>query len=215
MRIAHFADMHLRGKSRFDENRCAIEKFIENIERDNVDHVLVAGDLYHTKTQGITPEYIDFMCWWMSSVASVAPLHLVLGNHDVALTNPSRQDAISPIVNAMQHPNVHLYKHSGVYQFDVGFNLGVFSLVDKENWENVKPVPGDTNIACYHGPVIGAVTDTNWVVTDGMTVDFFQQGGWDIVMLGDLHMHQSLAWREVEIDLSEDELVSDSDAILC
>ena len=135
-------------------------------------------------------------------MAEVADVHITLGNHDFNLMNKARQDAISPIVEALGNPRIHLYKASGTYEIVPGYVLGVFSLFDPENWDSVKPVPDKVNIACYHGPVAGAMTESEWLVDEeGITVDFFK--AWDFVFLGDIHKFQFLAARPTELTIDE------------
>jgi DNA repair exonuclease SbcCD nuclease subunit len=204
VRIAHIADIHWRGLSRHDEYREVFEAFARDAAVRKVDHIFVGGDIFHTKTTGLSPEYIEQMTWWLNTLAETAPLHLMLGNHDGNLTNLNRQDAISPIVKTLNNPRVHLYKYSGVYQFDQDINWCMFSLFDEENWDDVKPVPGQTNIACFHGAVAGAKTETDWELEGGLSLDFFRD--YDFVMLGDIHRTQYLDFKPVELIIDEDDL---------
>jgi len=193
MRIAHIADIHWRGLSRHDEYREVFSAFVESCHVNKVDHIFVGGDIFHTKTIGISPEFIEQISWWLNSLSRVAPTHLILGNHDGNLVNSSRQDAISPIVSALNNPNIHLYKKSGTYQFAPGYNWCVFSLFDEDGWSTVAPVPGSFNIACYHGSVLGSVTETGWDIKEGLAVDFFDK--FDITLLGDIHRRQVLSYK--------------------
>lgn len=203
MRIAHIADVHIRGLSRHDEIRTVFSALVEDIKARDVEHLFIGGDIFHTKTTGITPEYIDLMTWWLTTLASVSFVHMTLGNHDGNLTNMSRQDAVTPIANALNNPRIKIYKSSGVYQFAPGFNWCVFSLFDSD-WSKVKPVQGDINIACYHGPVWGAVTETDWEVKEGLKIDDFKD--YDFCFLGDIHKMQFLDMRPVEIEIDEEDL---------
>ena len=137
-------------------------------------------------------------------MSEVAEVHITLGNHDGNLVNMSRQDAITPIVEALNNSRVHLYKKSGVYEFAPGYNFCVFSLFDEDGWENVKPVPGMYNIACFHGSVWGARTESDWLLKDGLPIDFFN--AYDLVFLGDIHRFQYLGYRDVELEVDESEL---------
>jgi hypothetical protein len=204
MKIAHIADVHLRALQRHDEYHEVFTTFISNCKETNVDHIFVGGDIGHTKTTGISPEYIDFMRWWLNAMSEVAVVHLTLGNHDLNLSNMSRQDAVSPIVETLNNSRVILYKNSGMYEFTEGYVWCVFSLADQENWDKVKPVPGKVNIACYHGPVWGAKTESDWLIEDGLTVDFFKD--YDLCFLGDIHKLQYLDYREYEIEIDEQDL---------
>ncbi len=195
-RIGHLADIHVRGLSRHDEIRTVVSAFCEDGKRRKIDHIVIAGDLYHTKCHGMTAEYIDLMTWMFRSMAEVAPVHITLGNHDGVLANFSRQDAISPIVDAIADPRIKLYKKSGVYQIQPCVNLCVYSLFDKEGWDAVEPVAGDYNVAVYHGSVAGAVTEEGWILKHDVTVAFFEEKGYDLCLLGDIHKQQYLGYRE-------------------
>lgn len=198
MKIAHFADLHVRGLTRHDEVRIVIEAFCDSARKQNVDAIVFCGDFWHSKTSGLTPEAVELMTWIFRSLVAVAPTYVTLGNHDGALTNLTRQDAISPIIKAINDPNIVLCKESGVYSIEPGVNLCVYSLFDKENWDKVKPVVGEYNIAVYHGAVAGSVSEDGWVLKPDTTVQFFEEQGYDLVMLGDIHKHQFLGYKEFE-----------------
>jgi DNA repair exonuclease SbcCD nuclease subunit len=204
LRIAHTADIHIRSLSRHEEYREVFTQFIKDCKKSKVDHIFVGGDIFHTKTSGISPEYIDFLTWWLEAMSKVAPVHLTLGNHDGNLVNLSRQDAVSPIVAALDNPRIHLYKKSGMYEFHPGYVWCIYSLFDEEGWKDVKPVDGKVNIACYHGPVRGSKTETGWEIEDGLMIDFFKD--YALVLLGDIHKMQFLDFKEIEIEIDEDEL---------
>lgn len=193
MKIAHIADIHWRGMTRHAEYRKSFEDFIENVKDKNVDMIFVGGDIFHTKTSGISPEYIDIITWWFDALAKVAPVHVILGNHDGNLVNLSRQDAISPILSALHSDRIFLYKKSGTYPLRDGVNLCVMSVFDLESWKDVKPVEGDINIACYHGPIKGATNDDGWAFDSDLGVDDFKS--YDFVLLGDIHTQQYLGYR--------------------
>jgi len=203
-KIAHIADLHIRGLTRHEEMRVCFERFYEKCRTEKVDFIFIGGDIFHTKTRGITPEFIDWMNWWLTSMSQIAPVHMILGNHDGNLSNVDRQDAISPIVAALALPNVFLYKKSGVYEFAPGWNWCVFSLFDEEGWETVKPVKGAINIACFHGAIRGAVTDMNFEFEGDTTAAYFKD--YDFVMLGDIHRFQFLDIREYETIIDEKDL---------
>jgi hypothetical protein len=204
LRIAHTADIHIRSLSRHSEYVEVFTAFAQQCKAKRVQHIFIAGDIFHTKTAGMSPECIDFMHWWFTELASVCDVHLMLGNHDLNCQNLTRQDAISPIITALANPRIHLYKKSGTYEFAPGYVWGIFSMFDEENWDNVKPVPGKVNIACYHGPVWGAHTETDWLIEEGITVDYFK--AWDFCMLGDIHRTQYLAGRPVEIEIDSSDI---------
>lgn len=197
-RIAHLADIHVRGLSRHDEMRATIEEFCESARAQKVDCIVIAGDIWHTKTTGMSPEAIELLTWMFRSMADVAPLHVTLGNHDGALTNLSRQDAISPIVTAIADDRIKLYKSSGCYMISPDVALCVYSLFDQDSWDDVKPVDGKYNVAVYHGPVAGAQSETGWELEAPVNVKWFDDKGYDVVLLGDIHHQQYLGYREYD-----------------
>ena len=81
--IAHLADVHIRGIQRHDETRHVFKSFINDCKARQIDHIFIAGDIFHTKTSGITPEYIDLMTELFKELSScVKGVHVTLGNHD-------------------------------------------------------------------------------------------------------------------------------------
>ena len=195
MKIVHISDIHWRGLSRHDEYRSSFNYFFEDIKKKNPDIIYVGGDIVHSKTHGISPELIENITWWFSSLASIAPTHVILGNHDGLILNKDRQDAITPIIEAMSNPNIFLYKKSGVYSFAKNkagqlYNWCVLSCFDEENWKNVNPDPGAINICLFHGSVEKSKTDSNWVLDGEISLEELQK--FDFGLLGDIHKMQYL-----------------------
>ena len=190
-KCVHISDIHFRGLTRHDEYRESFTHFFEIAKGLKPDVIFVGGDIVHSKTQGISPELIDILNWWFTGLAEICPTHIILGNHDGLMLNKDRQDAISPIITALNNPNLFLYKKSGTYPTGVpGYNWGVFSCFDIDGWENVKPVPGEINIATFHGGVEGSMTDINWNIEGEVDVGFFKD--WEFTFLGDIHKLQYL-----------------------
>ena len=192
MKAFHISDIHFRGLSRHAEYRHCFEQLFAIARKEKPDLFFLGGDIVHSKTQGITPELIEILTWCLETMAEIAPVHIILGNHDGLILNKSRQDAITPIVNAIGNDRIHLYKQSGVYPAGIpGFNWCVFSCFDEDGWEHVRPVPGDVNIACFHGAVRGSLTDTDWKIEGEVTTAFFDD--YDYTFLGDIHKRQNVA----------------------
>ena len=190
-KIAHISDIHFRSLKRHNEYKSVFNRLFEKLSIEKVDMIFIGGDIVHSKTQGITPEIIDLLNWWFTSLASIAPTHIILGNHDGLILNKDRQDAISPIVKALNNPNIHLYKKSGVYSSGINnINWCVFSCFDEDNWKNVEPLKDGINIACFHGGVYRSLTDTNWTIEGEVNVSMFKD--FDFGFLGDIHKYQYL-----------------------
>ena len=191
MKIAHFADVHFRGLSRHDEYRKVFSQAFNKLRSLKPDVIYVGGDIVHSKTQGITPELIDILTWWFTSLAEIAPVDVILGNHDGLLLNKDRQDAITPVITALNNARIRLFKQSGCYEAPVnGFKWCVFSPFDEEGWKDIKRDPDSINIALYHGPVRGAKSDSDYDLDGHVTIDLFEK--FDFGLFGDIHKRQYL-----------------------
>ena len=185
MKFAHIADTHIRNLKYHYEYRAVFEKLYEHLRAEKVDYIIHCGDIAHTKTQ-ISPEFVEMCAKFLGNLADIAPTYVILGNHDGNLKNSSRQDALSPIAEALDHKNLHLLKNSGETELKDGFTLNVLSVFDTDNW--VKPTPSDNriNIALYHGSVSGCQTDTGWTMDYGENdISIFDDH--DYAFLGDIH----------------------------
>jgi len=190
MKILHIADVHWRGLSRHQEYVLAFKDMFKQAKELEPDIIYVGGDIVHSKTQGISPELIENLCWWFNGLATIAPTHVILGNHDGLILNKDRQDAITPIIEALDNPNIHLYKYSGTYEFAAGFEWCVLSCFDEENFHRAKPKKENVSIALYHGAVRGSLTDADWQLAGESDLDLFKS--YDFAMLGDIHKRQFL-----------------------
>jgi DNA repair exonuclease SbcCD ATPase subunit len=190
-KCAHISDIHWRGLKRHDEYKKVFKLLFEKLRGLELDAIFIGGDIVHSKTQGISPEIIESLTWWFESLAEIAPTHVILGNHDGLILNEDRQDAITPILSAINNPDIFLYKKSGTYPIGIeGFNWCVFSCFDEKGWKDVKPVDNEINIACFHGSVLGSKTDTDWELEGEVNLSFFDD--YDFSFLGDIHKVQYL-----------------------
>ena len=133
MKFAHIADTHIRNLRFHYEYSEVFEQLYQSIRDNNVDYIIHCGDIAHTKTQ-ISPEFVDMATRFFANLAEIAPLYIILGNHDGNLTNSNREDAISPIIRAMNNKNIFLLKNAGETKIDENFCLNVLSVFDEENW---------------------------------------------------------------------------------
>lgn len=184
MRLAHIADTHIKNLKYHYEYKIVFDKLYDILRKEKVDYIIHCGDIAHTKTQ-ISPEFVEMCTNFFRSLADIAPTYIILGNHDGNLKNSSRQDALTPIADALNHPRLHMLKKSGEVPLRGNVTLNVLSVFDEEGW--VEPSdPGRINIALYHGSVSGVVTDTGWVMDHGdHPIEIFQ--GHDYGFLGDIH----------------------------
>jgi len=184
MKFAHIADTHIKNLKYHYEYKEVFKQLYQMLRDEKVDYIIHCGDIAHTKTQ-LSPEFIDLCSHFLSELAAIAPTYIILGNHDGNLKNSNRQDAITPIVEALSHPNLFLLKNSGEESLNGDFSLNVLSVFDRDNWA----VPSDNrkiNIALYHGAISNSRTDLGWVMEHGEDdISIFE--GHDFAFLGDIH----------------------------
>jgi len=187
--FAHISDTHIRNLKYHEEYRIVFKQIYDQLHRDQPDYIIHTGDMAHTKTQ-LSPEYFELTSEFLKNLADIAPTYIILGNHDGNLKNENRQDAITPIIEALQHPNLHLLKDSGETQLTDSVCLNVLSVFDRENWVS----PSDksmVNIALYHGAIMGCKINDGWALENGEDeIDIFKD--FDFAMLGDIHRTQYL-----------------------
>ena len=185
MRFAHIADTHIKNLKYHFEYRKVFQQLYEKLRSEKVDYIVHCGDIAHTKTQ-LSPEYFELCSNFLSELSSIAPTYVILGNHDGNLKNSSRQDAITPIVEALDSPNLFLLKNSGEAKINGGFTFNVLSVFDRDNWVVGASDPDAINIALYHGAISNSCTDLGWVMEHGEDdLSIFEDH--DFAFLGDIH----------------------------
>ena len=184
MKIAHISDVHIRNYRYHKEYQQVFENLYKKLEELKPDIIVNTGDTAHTKLN-LSPSYFDMAAKMSKRLGDIAPYHMILGNHDLNLRNLARVDAITPVIEALGHPNIFLHKNTA--QVDVGGDcvLNVLSIIDPENWE---PPHNENkiNIALYHGCVSGVTTDAGFVLSHG-DISLSELMGYDYVLLGDIH----------------------------
>ncbi len=192
--IAHISDIHIRLFKRHDEYRSVFSKLYKDLtlwaSQYKTGLIVLSGDIVHSKTD-MSPEMIAVTSEFLQTISAIAKTIIIAGNHDCNLSNNTRMDALTPIIDNINSENLLYFKNSGVYQVDdVGF--GVYSILgDPANWPSVNDVKGTYKIALYHGPVISAKTDVGYTI-NSHAINLNKFDGYDIVMLGDIHKHQTL-----------------------
>ena len=192
-KIYHIADVHIRNLKRHKEYIEVFERLYEYIKTTKTDDsvIVLCGDIVHAKTD-MTPEVIEMTQTFLTKLADMLPTLLIPGNHDANLNNPSRLDALSPIVNALKHTNLHYLKNDGVWSMG-GISFS-HSSVFGESKEIIpsEEVSGDYKIALYHAPVDKVKTEYGFEIENkNVNVESFD--GYDLVLLGDIHVpNQSL-----------------------
>ena len=190
-KILHVADIHIRNYKRHKEYRQVFRKLYKAAKALPENSIIyLAGDIVHTKTD-ISPELVSIVSEFLNRLASIRPTVVIAGNHDANLNNPSRLDALSPIIENLANDNLYYLRDSGIYTFaDVDFI--VYSILEQpDTWPSPKDSLSNNKIGLFHGAVNNSKTDAGYTVRDeNLPLKTFD--GCDMVMLGDIHKFQYL-----------------------
>lgn len=195
--IIHLADIHIRLTKRHDEYKEVFSRVYKKVEESEpTTLVCILGDIVHSKTD-LTPECVQMVKDFLFNISNIRETILVAGNHDTNLSNKNRLDSLTPIVEALNHPNLHYLKKSGLYGIgDICFNN--YSIFDTTDCYVLgKDIPQIYRnqyqhfISLFHGAVDNAITDIGFrIVNKSIPISLFDNH--DIVLLGDIHMKQDL-----------------------
>ena len=193
-KVIHVSDVHIRLFKRHREYREVFEELYSQVSTliNAVEEsiILVTGDILHAKTD-LSPEMVALASEFLRKLADISPTLVMVGNHDLNLSNSYRLDSLSPIIQNIAHPNLYYLKDSGVYTV-ADTDFAVYSLIgERKDWPTVGQCKGPNRVALLHAPVNDAKTDTGYTITS-RHVDVSTFNGYHMVMLGDIHKHQVL-----------------------
>ena len=97
MKILHTSDWHLGKKlerfSRVDEQKNVMEEIVRIADEENVDAILIAGDLFDTGNPPVEAVELYYRTLIQLSKKGVRPVIAIAGNHD----SPERIEAPDPL----------------------------------------------------------------------------------------------------------------------
>tara|TARA_R100000030_G_scaffold10392_1_gene7056 strand:+ start:3747 stop:6902 length:3156 start_codon:yes stop_codon:yes gene_type:complete len=192
--IHHISDIQIRNLKRHKEYEEVFERTYEEV-RKNKDNAVayIGGDIAHSKTD-MSPELVDQLSRLFKNLADIVPTIIIAGNHDCNLNNLSRLDVLTPIVNNLNHPNLHYLKDSGAYKCADTTFVVWDCWTDETDFIEAKDVEGDTKVVLFHGTVDRAETDLGFHLPSDVHIDKFK--GYDLGLLGDIHKRQHLNKEE-------------------
>lgn len=202
--IFHLSDIHVpKAHKRHLEYKSVFHRVyskMDEIRRGKSCLIVICGDILHNK-DSLSSEQIMLTRQFLEQLSRRGTTILIAGNHDMNISNKSRLDSLTPIVNGL---NVNYLSKSGVYEFGnflVIVNSMVHSHYDEECDEVVyedsvfirnndiseEVKDGKTTICLYHGMLEYEIYSDHPNV---LTKKDFE--GHDYVMLGDIHTHTFL-----------------------
>lgn len=208
-RIAQLSDIHIRFGSRHEEYATVFERVLEDLWRIKPRRIVLTGDLFHIKVT-MSPLALELAGEFIKSLAQIAPVDIILGNHDLNLSVLAQGDAITPIIKLLDaghiitkehigkplpfvegRNNVYFFKESGFYEVDEEIVYGVYSCIDNEVLTLTEKQPGKKYIALYHAPIYGCRGDNGYEMRSDSLIRISTFNNFDMVMMGDIHEFQT------------------------
>ena len=193
MVIAHLSDIHIRKTRRHKEYKVVLENLVSSLESLTVDRIVIAGDLLHNKTD-LSPEAVQLASHYLDALSDIAPIDLILGNHDCVINQHNRLDSLSPIIELLQSRGkpIVLYNDSEMVEVSDDLVYGIFAQQHtKHQWPiEFERKEGKKYVALYHGPVDGSRTSASYRIDSDVDKSVFRN--YDFGMLGDIHSRQAM-----------------------
>ena len=149
-KIFHVSDIHIRTLKRHTEYKEVFQNMFDYINSNATKNsvAVVTGDIVHSKLD-MSPELIQMLVNFFNGFT--IPTIVILGNHDMNLNNMYRIDAVSPILDVINNPNIHFIKHNGLFEF--GGITWNHMAVDKTPADYIRAKDFDATykIALHHG----------------------------------------------------------------
>jgi len=213
--IYHISDIHIRLHDRIDEYEKVFDTFytqLENCEHPESSIVVITGDIVHNKAH-LSPELILCVRNMFESLASLLPTFIIMGNHDVNMTNEQRIDSLTALLDNLEYMNnIYYMKDQGIYLYrnlqfvvssflnnakqivsinDVINRLTEYNENNENNTYNVHNVHNKHThytIGLYHGLINNTRTYTHTIESCNVNIKDFD--GYDLFLLGDNHLQQ-------------------------
>lgn len=210
--IFHLSDIHIRVgddsiQSRFHQYSTVfanLRKYLQNHDAvlNQSALAVVTGDIFHSKTK-LDSFAVSLFNSFTSSISSLLPLLIIIGNHDIRVDRPDTPDFISALLSSGTYDNVYFLNKSTHY---IAGNIG-FGLVRVEDVllhgtssgkliDELPPFPDpklfppsiDKTAALFHGTIRSCTLQNYSSDLNGIPIDWFR--GYNYALLGDIHLQQ-------------------------
>jgi len=118
MLVGHISDVHIRLLKRHREYKEVFENLYKSLVENEVDRIVLVGDIFHNKVN-LSPEAISLGKDFFDTLVGIAPLDIIIGNHDCIVNQPNRLDVITAITDMYdekQSSNIPtVYNKSGIF----------------------------------------------------------------------------------------------------
>lgn len=202
--IAHLSDLHLgysSGRKKIDENGFNVREndgylayniAVDQIIKEKVNCVLIAGDMFHSPRPKNHTILIAQEGLRRLAEANI-PVYIIAGNHDatdVRAEVPSSKLLNEPMSKIFSYSEPYVVKeiHPGIYMHFISHHA--FIEQDK-TMTNVKPIEGAVNLLASHGSCydtnMGIILRTPNEPREVIIPQSIMDLNWDYTFLGHIH----------------------------
>jgi len=206
IRIAHLADIHIESHRRA-EYAAIFAKLYESLRAEKPTLIVVVGDIFDEK-RAATALNLQDVSGFLVSLANIAPLVLIPGNHDVNCRQPGSLDLLTPLLahhNELQPPRCTFWRDSGVYEaHGIVWTVvatdapQVLSADAEEAFVAEKGLEQAPRICLFHEVVGGALLSNGTVIQSEEKAPKLAKNGfgrYDLALGGHIHLRQRFAPR--------------------
>lgn len=190
IKIAHFADVHIRNIERHEEYIDVFDKIYKKLIELQPDRIVISGDLFESFIE-ISNEAKIIAGQFLNSLSKISNVIITRGNHDIRKKNTNRVDSVETVIKLINNSNINYYNKTDFYNDD---NLVwvVYDHIDKYNdpWLNKTKDNNKIYIGLFHDPIQNSSTDTGQVFNNTKLKDINYFKNNDFLLLGDIHKRQ-------------------------
>jgi DNA repair exonuclease SbcCD ATPase subunit/predicted MPP superfamily phosphohydrolase len=223
--IYHISDIHIHLYKRhneykevftllFNELKSCKEKLklAEDKNKNLPIITVITGDILHCKSD-LSPECVDLTYQFIKELASIMPVIIIPGNHDINMNNKERMDSLTPIIADLPdiYPIYYLSNtgiwifnnlviaHSSIYDYKIIKRSDLDTILAANEHKFTKTAEKNLRfINLFHGRINGVelfngITLTGEIdKTTNKTITMSAFDGYDLSLFGDVHRHHFL-----------------------
>lgn len=194
IKIAHFADVHIRNNERHEEYNIVFNRIYEKLKILKPDIITIVGDLFENFIE-ISNEGKVIASDFLNNLSKLTnEIIIVPGNHDLRKKNLNRINSVETIVNLINNPKIRYFGESNFFDdklYDIVWVNHSHLEKDINPWKDIQHERNldKIYIDLFHDPVLGC---SNYLgkIFDDPKYRSIQDFEGDYVMLGDIHKRQ-------------------------
>ncbi len=191
-RIAHLGDIHIFNDiSKHNDLKEALGKTIESLKNQNIDRIIIAGDLFHNFIK-VNNEAKALAGWFLRECSEISDIIITVGNHDLSIKTKEKLDSIKVVVDLLNSARIKYLNDTGFYE-DENVVYCVWHHPDKLSpwvkYPDYKKEEDKVYIDIFHDPIYGSKNAFGKEFKESHYVNINDFKG-DLLLAGDIHKRQ-------------------------